>query len=405
MTTFTFSDLIQRGSLIIGDGYRTKASELGPQGLPILRVAEVGDGTISPAFGDQVREEFRTAIGLKVSRPGDVLLTTKGTVGRRAIMPRNEDEYAYSPQLCFFRVRDSSIDNRWLDSGLGSQAVWRHAASVSTQPAMAPYISLRDLRAMRIHLPPVEEQRGIAATLGALDDKIESNNRASSNAVLLAQQLLSRPGRRVRTGDIAKLQKGLSYKGAGLRDSDDPGAKPMFNLGNFTTTGMHKPTSLKHYAGGFKEKHLLRSGALVIANTDLTQARDLLGRGFLVPPEHAGALHTHHTSVVMFDEGSDAAPFLWAQLQGQEFRDRALGFATGTTVSALPAEAILDFEFELPDKQEAVREQALPLIQLSWTLQRQSASTRALRDTLLPELFSRRIRVPEAREAVEEAVS
>lgn len=84
-------------------------------GIPILRVAEIGDGFLAPKSEDRIGEEYRDVIGVKLSRAGDVLLTTKGTVGRRAIVPESGTGFAYSPQVCFFfRVLDDSIDRRWL---------------------------------------------------------------------------------------------------------------------------------------------------------------------------------------------------------------------------------------------------------------------------------------------------
>jgi type I restriction enzyme S subunit len=185
----TFAELAARGSLLINDGYRTKVTELGRPGYPVLRVAEIAEGSVTPSYGDFVRLEYRDKIGYKLSQSGDVLLTTKGTVGRRAIMPSLPAEFAYSPQLCFFRALDDSIDNRWLYYWLGGSEFWQQAAGVAQQTDMAPYISLRDLRAIEIEPPPIEEQRGIAATLGALDDKIESNHRLSDLVLDLAEAL------------------------------------------------------------------------------------------------------------------------------------------------------------------------------------------------------------------------
>ena len=174
----TFADLIQRGELIVNDGYRTKQSELASSGIPILRVAEIGDGILSPRSGDRISEKYRASIGIKLSMPGDVLLTTKGTVGRRAIVSESSAGFAYSPQVCFFRVLSNTIDRRWLYYWLGGAAFWSQALGLSSQTDMAPYISLRDLRSIQIDLPSIGGQRAIAETLGVLDGKIESNRRA-----------------------------------------------------------------------------------------------------------------------------------------------------------------------------------------------------------------------------------
>ena len=129
-----------------------------------------------------------------------------------------------------------------------------------------------------------------------------------------------------------------------------------------------------------------------MANTDLTQNREILGRAFLVPPKLAGAIHTHHTTLVCFRKGAeDLAPFLWAQMQSREFRDRAQGYATGTTVCALPVEALLDFEFSVPTNAAATASKAISLLDHSWQLESEVAGLKRLRDALLPELLSGRI--------------
>jgi type I restriction enzyme S subunit len=78
------AELAAEKTLIFGDGYRTKRSEHGQPGLPILRVAEVKDGRIEPEFVDFVADSYRSAMGERVSQAGDVILTSKGTVGRVA---------------------------------------------------------------------------------------------------------------------------------------------------------------------------------------------------------------------------------------------------------------------------------------------------------------------------------
>lgn len=94
----TLGQLMAEGALQFGDGYRTKKAEHGTPGLPILRVAEVGMGMITPTFGDYVREEFRSAMGKKTSRPGDVVLTTKGTVGRVAMISPTTPSLSTAPR-------------------------------------------------------------------------------------------------------------------------------------------------------------------------------------------------------------------------------------------------------------------------------------------------------------------
>jgi type I restriction enzyme S subunit len=56
---------------------------------------------------------------------------------------------------------------------MNSREFLHQVAAVKGQTDMAEYVSLRDQRRMKVTVPPIDEQRRIAAILGALDDKIE----------------------------------------------------------------------------------------------------------------------------------------------------------------------------------------------------------------------------------------
>jgi type I restriction enzyme S subunit len=47
--------------------------------------------------------------GSKVSEAGDVVFTSKGTVGRFAFVRDDTPRFVYSPQLCFWRSLDRQV--------------------------------------------------------------------------------------------------------------------------------------------------------------------------------------------------------------------------------------------------------------------------------------------------------
>ncbi len=187
----SLADLARGGVLSFGDGYRTMRSELGSSGFPILRVAQVADGFIRPTSSmEYVREEFRRSIGPKRSRPDDVVLTTKGTFGRRAYVRPEDTDYVYSPQVCWFRIVDRArIDPRYFYSWLGSSDFTNQAHGMKSQTDMADYLSLRDLAGVNVPLPPLPQQRAVAHVLGTLDDKIELNRRLNETLESIARAL------------------------------------------------------------------------------------------------------------------------------------------------------------------------------------------------------------------------
>jgi type I restriction enzyme S subunit len=102
------SRLIDAGAILIGDGYRAKNDEFGDSGLPFARAGNVNDG-FQFTDADHFPESNLARVGNKVSQAGDVVFTSKGTVGRFAFVRPGTPRFVYSPQLCFWRSLDRSV--------------------------------------------------------------------------------------------------------------------------------------------------------------------------------------------------------------------------------------------------------------------------------------------------------
>jgi type I restriction enzyme, S subunit len=175
--THSVAKLIADNILTIGDGYRAKNVELASTGIPFARVANIDDG-FDFAEADLFPIDGLYKVGEKISRLGDVVLTSKGTVGRFAFVSEGTPQFVYSPQLSYWRSLDfNTIDPRFLFYWIQGEEFQEQADGVKSQTDMADYVSLSDQRRMKITLPSVEEQQAIARVLGALDDKIDLNRR------------------------------------------------------------------------------------------------------------------------------------------------------------------------------------------------------------------------------------
>lgn len=207
----TFGQLAAAGVLEYSDGYRTKKDELAENGFRILRVADVHDGWIGSDGQDFVDAVYESKIGQKFAREGDILLTTKGTIGRIAVVPDLAGEQlVYSPQLCFFRVRDLGVlDAAYLRYWLASPFATRQIGSLSSSTDMAPYLSLRDIRTLVVDLPGLPAQQAIGEVLGALDDKIAANRTVVASVTALAVSLVERAV--VRGSEVTTLGQVASF--------------------------------------------------------------------------------------------------------------------------------------------------------------------------------------------------
>ena len=182
-------DLMRDGVLVIGDGYRAKNSELAGSGLPFARAGNIADG-FRFSGTDRLPEDCLHRVGDKTSRPGDVVFTSKGTVGRFAFVRKDTEHFVYSPQLCFWRLLDREvIDPYFLYCWIRGREFFDQFKGVAGQTDMAEYVSLTDQRRMFITLPPLAEQCAIAHILDTLDDKIELNRRMNATLEAMARAL------------------------------------------------------------------------------------------------------------------------------------------------------------------------------------------------------------------------
>ncbi|WP_084473714.1 restriction endonuclease subunit S [Deinococcus ficus] len=183
------ADLIAEGILEIGDGYRAKNSELATSGLPFARAGNINNG-FNFSDADLLGSDAVSAAGNKISQPGDVVFTSKGTVGRFAFVGRETPQFVYSPQLCYWRSKEQGVLHpRFLYYWMQSSEFLTQMAGVKGQTDMADYVSLRDQRAFKISVPAPAVQHQVASILSAFDDKIELNRRMNRTLEQMARSL------------------------------------------------------------------------------------------------------------------------------------------------------------------------------------------------------------------------
>lgn len=176
--TTTTRELIRDGVLEIGDGYRARNSEFSGQGLPFLRIGNIGVHGINLSGANLLPVSLLDKLGGKVSQAGDSAIATKATIGRLAFIDEGTPRVVYSPQVSYWRVlRPDLIEPQFLRYWLQSKEFITQAIQTKGSTSMADYINLHDQRLMAITLPPLATQRAIAAVLSGHDELIDNNLR------------------------------------------------------------------------------------------------------------------------------------------------------------------------------------------------------------------------------------
>lgn len=172
----------------------------------------------------------------------------------------------------------------------------------------------------------------------------------------------------------------------------------MINLGCFTGDGNFSIDNLKFYTGEYRDRHVVNTGDIVLANTDITQKREVLGSPAIVPPfeQFKTCIFTHHVYAIrIMKEFENLNYFVYYSLLNPDFRERAIGFATGTTVLALPRDTVLEYSIVIPNEKIIHQfNNAIKSILSSIDNNIQQSRTLAqIRDALLPKLMSGEIQV------------
>lgn len=393
--------LAEQGVLVVTDGYRTRRDQLvhDGRGAPILRVSHVQDGYIEVDKTDEISLKYESRFVVKRAVLHDVVITTKGTVGRAAWIPEEYVGHVYSPQVCMVRSTDRlTVDPRWLYCWVRSPEMQHQLDRFSGQTDMAPYVKLKDLRSFTITLPPIDEQRATAEVLGALDDRIEYLSQRQQLGYQLQDALFEKlaldvSGRR-QLGELVTLDKGVSYKGAHV--VEDAAALPLINLGNFGRGRAPRWDNLKRYDGGTKPRHLVRPGDVVVCATDMTHDRVVLGKALVVPDKLKQAGVTHHLYALRLLGGGPVSRWLVAlALNHEPIRRKVATYANGTTVLSLPRDALQRVEVPVPSMNELAKfDEAVESLQrLIEQAGREAASLRRGRDLLLPRMLSGDLRI------------
>ena len=132
------------------------------------------------------REKFEESPEIMLEK-NDVLVVTRGNgIGDVSFFNGSIKEATINPSMVI--LSQCTEDPKFLFYYLISPLGRNNVLSVSSGSSI-PAIYQKSLKTIRCPLPPIDEQKAIAATLSCLDDKIELNNRMNKNLEEMAQAI------------------------------------------------------------------------------------------------------------------------------------------------------------------------------------------------------------------------
>lgn len=156
-----------------------------PGGIPYVRPTEMGDREIR--LGRVLRTTPKIAAEFRRStlRAGDLLLSIVGTIGKVAFVPPELDGGNITQCSVRIRTNPRRVEARYLAWALESPRVRRQYDEYRFGSGVTR-LNVGHVRALKIPLPPMPEQRRIADIL----DKADTVRRKRKEAIALTEELL-----------------------------------------------------------------------------------------------------------------------------------------------------------------------------------------------------------------------
>ncbi|MFF9320242.1 restriction endonuclease subunit S [Streptomyces sp. NPDC014735] len=360
-------------------------------GVPLVRGGNLGNGIYHDDDYVFITEEKADQLPGANLAPGDLVITHRGTIGQASMIPRSPRYPRYVLSTSQVKARlDSSravpeFYYYWLLSPAGQHEILSHVSTVGVPGLVQPVASVKGFK---VPHPPLREQEAVAEVLGALDDKIAANERITATASeLAAAHYLATPELEiVKITDVAQVTMGQSPPGE-----------------TFNEQGMGLPFYQGTRDFGFRfpgyrvwctavTRQAEANDVLVSVRAPVGQinvAAELCGIGRGVASVRAEK-HPHVLLQALSADGSIWLPYeaegtVFGSINKKQFTQLEIGWPT------------LEFIDSLESRLSALDQRIRRATEESRTLA-------TLRDTLLPQLMSGKLRVRDAEKIVEDAV-
>ena len=385
-------------------------------GSPMVRVTDVQGGFLDLSKTLRVSEEvFQEFTRRYAPKRGDMVFSRVGSYGNVSYA-RTDTPFCLGQNTALISPR---INGRFLHLFLQSAEARCQIEQVvvgSTQKT----ISLKSISALEIPIPPHDELEGIAAVLGALDDKIDLNRRMNATLEAMARALFQSwfvdfdPVRAKMDGRqpvgldpatatifpehfahgehymlpvgwrLAAIEEVCAINAWTLGKNDDLETLEYVEISEVNRGNIANISTYPRGEEPSRARRRLRHG-----DTALSTVRPDRGSYFLAlhPPENRVA----STGFTVLTPTRVPWSFLHAALTQPEVSDHLGQMADGGAYPAVRPEVIGAIQVALPNEPkilEGFHRTCAPLFEQAEAHRTQTRSLAILRDTLLPKLLS-----------------
>lgn len=353
--------------------------------LIFLNTSDVYDGSILHNNYSPVAEMPGQA--KKSIKKGDILYSEIRPKNKRYAMV-NFDASDYVVSTKFMVIRSNGlIVNKFLYLYLTSNEVLETLQQVAeARSGTFPQITFSQVAELKLNLPPIPEQKAIAATLSALDDMIELNNQINKTLEEMAQAIFKSwfvDFEPFRDGEFEESELGLIPKGWKVGTFGEvaeitSGKRPVSKQDK-ETPDFYVPLVGASCIMGYVNETLYNEPIIVIGR---------VGTHGIVQRFNTQCWPSDNTLVIK----SNHYEFAYQILKGIDYR----AFNRGSTQPLITQTDIKNYKIVIPDSYYLSRfEDTVKTLYKQYTVNNsESRLLERIRDMILPKLINGEIRVP-----------
>ena len=168
-------------------GSDLKNDEMTSEGIPVFNQRVVIDNNFSD-FQYNITDAKFEAMRPFEAFPGDILITTRGTIGKVCTIPNDAPRGILHPCVMRLQVDTSKVDCGWFVTFLRDENVFKSQLLVMSNATTIEVIYQNNLVSVFVPFPPLQEQKQISSFLDAETSKIDALIEKANQSIALLKE-------------------------------------------------------------------------------------------------------------------------------------------------------------------------------------------------------------------------
>ena len=333
----------------VGSSKRVFQSQWRNSGVPFYRARDIvgfnrGEGAIGGLFIDkELYEEYKRSYGVPLK--GDILITAVGTLGETYLVEDEHPFYFKDGNIIWLRSL-GACDSRFVQYLYSSGFLDDQIFDTTGGSTVGTY-TINNAKKTKVHLPPLPEQRRIAAALGDMDKLIDNLSKRIEKKKAIKQGAMQEllTGKKRLPGfegewEMVELLGVTRMFSDGdwieSKDQCDCGIR-LIQTGNVGCGCFKNKGDKKHFVSE-ETFNRLNCTEIVVGDVLVSRLPDPIGRACLVPKTNERMITAVDCAIIRFAEYS--AEFFVQYTQTPEYLSSVGSFMAGSTRQRISREAL-----------------------------------------------------------------